>query len=176
LEGTSTFSLESTYLSVECGRFNQTPYPGKVISGTDDPWESKTDRRNTHWDIMRTIAPGEIWYNKSAESNPFEKTSFFMDTTSPWLTNQSFVGPRTSMARLDGFFGNINQTSLDDKEFQMNRELLYVSLYKTIIDDAWEYGLNIASCSLRQNHVRKPQLQNLTSANLMRCPYEGACI
>lgn len=125
---------------------------------------------------MQTIAPGEIWYNKSAENNPFEATSFFMDTTSPWLTNQSFVGPRTSMDRLDGFFGNINQTSLDDKEFQMNRELLYVSLYKLIIDDSYEYGLNIASCSLRQNHVRIPQLQNLPSANFMRYPYEGAGI
>ena len=99
-----------------------------------------------------------MWFEKSVE-NPFgypnngTRTSFFMDTTRsfPWGMNEGadhdiFIG------RLDGFFGNYNLSLMPKAELITNRELLYVSQYSLGSDDGG-YGLNIAKCSLSQQHI-----------------------
>lgn len=155
-DGISRFSLVYNYLSVACGSFNQTPFPGGV--DIPDNWKGLYDHgtspQNTYWTILEEIAPGEVWSNKSTTSNPLENTSFFVDTTSPWLSSPFARRDWPEMGgRLDIFFGNIYQSMSEEKKFRTNRELLYVSLYPMIPVNSGEFGLNVAKYSLRQNHV-----------------------
>lgn len=112
----------------------------------------------TNYTVLDELAPGEIWTPKSNLSglDPFEPvnraTSFFIDINSPWLTGPDIEGEKTAPGRLDGFFGNTNQSRLNEKDFRTSREITYVSVYATT-PDLSQYGLNIARCSLRQNHV-----------------------
>jgi hypothetical protein len=67
----SNFTIESTYLTVDCGRFNQTPYPGV----------NNTNNGRTDFAKLDALVPGQVWRNKSL-NNPFEPskgrtTSFF---------------------------------------------------------------------------------------------------
>jgi len=142
----SNFTIESTYLVVDCSRFNQTPYPGI----------NSTNRARTDFVKLDQLVPGQLWLNKS-ETNPFEpilgrKTSFFIDTNlgSPWSEEDSMY--EALLGRLDGFIGNINHTRLTNSEAQALRELTYTSLYATSTDDS-TFGLNIARCKLSQKHV-----------------------
>jgi hypothetical protein len=56
------------------------------------------------------------------------------------------------LGRLDGYFGNYNKTRLNNTLALAKRELIYTSMYATTVESS-EYGLNIARCSLAQNHV-----------------------
>lgn len=144
----SNFSLQYTYLSVDCSSFSQIPYPGN--NGSDNV-------SNTNFTRLEELVPGQVWYNKSDES-PFgnrngDSTSFFIDTTRsfPWGQKE---GNDSSiyMGRLNGFFGNYNLSQMPESELTTNRDLLYASLYATSHDNS-EYGLNIARCSLAQQHI-----------------------
>jgi hypothetical protein len=144
----SNFSLQYTYLSVECGSFSQVPYPGN---------NGSTSILSTNATRLEEFVPGQVWSNKS-ETPPFGdpnvvSTSFFMDTTRsfPWGVN---VGDDQDlyMGRLDGFFGNYNRSLMPEKELTTKRELVYVSQYATSHDDS-EFGVNIAKCALSQKHV-----------------------
>jgi hypothetical protein len=148
-KGTSNFSLESSYVSVECGKFNQTPWPS--VNGD-------TDFTKTNWTELEVIAPGYVWPNMSS-LNPFQDntkgsipTSFFIDTTRPTMWDTQSPDYETLVGRFDGFVGNINQSRLNEVEMQTKRELRYVSIYKPN-NGFGDYGLNIAICSLSQNHV-----------------------
>jgi hypothetical protein len=142
----STFNMESTYLTVDCGKFEQQPYPG--INSTNI---SKTD-----FVKLDELVPGQVWPNKT-RGNPFQPSknrtaSFFMDTNlgSPWDPQDPAYN--SLLGRLDGFVGHYNQSRLDDQERSVKREIVYASLYATSIESG-TYGLNIARCSLAQNHV-----------------------
>jgi hypothetical protein len=144
--GKSNFTVESTYLTVDCGRFNQTPYPGI----------NNTNNGRTDFAKLEALVPGQVWRNKSL-NNPFEPskgrtTSFFIDTNlaSPWVPED----PEYEMllGRLDGFFGDYNETRLNNKQALARRELIYTSIYATTVESS-EFGLNIARCALAQNHV-----------------------
>ncbi|KAF2709518.1 hypothetical protein K504DRAFT_502244 [Pleomassaria siparia CBS 279.74] len=148
--GLSSFSVEYTYLSVACGGFDPIPYPTASGSYSSPDWAK-----------LNELVVGEFWSNKSDSPsyNPFSPqgipTSFFIDTTSPWLSSPPGLGNNTNFPRLDGFFGNINQSQLSQKEFSTNRELQYVSLYVTT-DAINLYNkaiLNMVKCSLGQKHV-----------------------
>ncbi|EOA81333.1 hypothetical protein ACJQWK_10557 [Exserohilum turcicum] len=146
-KGQSNFTIESTYLTVECGRFNQAPYPGI---------DNSTNRFRTDFAKLDKLVPGQVWRNKSL-NNPFEPvegqlTSFFIDTNlgSPWDPQDPMYG--TLLGRLDAFFGNYNQTRLASKQAQEAREISFTSVYSTSIDSS-EFGLNLARCTLAQNHV-----------------------
>lgn len=144
---TSSFSIEATYLTVDCSRFNQTPYPGI---------NNSTNRGRTDFAKLDKLVPGQVWLNKSL-NNPFEpserrKASFFMDTNmgSPWSSDDPMYA--TLLGRLDGFVGHYNKSRLSSKETENPRELIYTSLYATTVDSN-QFGLNIARCTLAQNHV-----------------------
>ncbi|KAG9187643.1 hypothetical protein G6011_05514 [Alternaria panax] len=148
--GKSNFTIESTYLTVECGRFNQTPYPGT---------DNGTNRAQTDFAKLDELVPGQVWLNKSSKNpfNPFEpsegqRTSFFIDTNlgTTWDTEDPTYGPL--LGRLDAYIGNYNQTRLDNRLAQETRELTYTSIYATSSDSS-EFGLNIARCKLAQKHV-----------------------
>jgi hypothetical protein len=142
----SNFTIESTYITVDCGRFNQTPYPGV----------DNTNNGRTDFAKLEALVPGEVWLNKSL-NNPFEPsegqtTSFFIDTNlgSPWVPEDPMYEPL--LGRLDGFFGDYNKTRLKGKVALAKRELIYTSMYATTMESS-EFGLNIARCTLAQNHV-----------------------
>ncbi|RMZ72282.1 ATP binding [Pyrenophora seminiperda CCB06] len=142
----SNFTLESTYLTVECSRFNQTPYPGI----------NDTNRSDTDFAKLDQLVPGQVWLNKSL-NNPFEPsagltTSFFIDTNleTSWAeTSPSFEPLR---GRLDSFFGYYNQSRLNNTLAQEKRKLIYASIYATSADEP-RFGLNVAYCTIAQNHV-----------------------
>jgi len=144
--GRSNFTLESTYLTVECGRFNQTPYPGI----------NDTNRADTDFPKLDELIPGQVWLNKSL-NNPFEPsrgltTSFFIDTNLETSWAQSSPSYEPLLGRLDSFFGYYNQSQLDHKLAQESREFIYASIYATSADEA-NFGLNVGRCTIAQNHV-----------------------
>jgi hypothetical protein len=76
----SNFSLQYTYLTVNCSSFTQTQYPGNNGSANE---------LNTNFTRLEELVPGQVWYNKSDEK-PFGipgagRTSFFLDTTRSFL-------------------------------------------------------------------------------------------
>jgi hypothetical protein len=144
----SNFSLQYTYLSVDCGSFWQSLYPGN---------NGSTNDQNTNFTKLEELVPGQVWFEKAHES-PFEdqngvRGSFFMDTTRsfPWGQKEGNDSD-IYMGRLDGFFGHVNRSMISEKEQATNRELLYVSKY-AMVHDGSQFGLNIAKCSLAQKHI-----------------------
>lgn len=149
LIGRSNFTIESTYLTVDCAPFKQAPYPG-IGDSTNN---GKTN--STKLDELLPF-PGQVWKNKT-QNNPFEpakgrRASFFLDTNlgSPWVPEDPDFD--LLLGRLDGFVGHFNKTRLSDAEAETKREIVFTSMYATAVDSA-EYGLNIARCTLAQNHV-----------------------
>ncbi|KAF1958904.1 hypothetical protein CC80DRAFT_21927 [Byssothecium circinans] len=148
LNKTSTFTLESTYLSVECGAFQQYPLPQ---NGTISKW------LDADWATLDQLVPGQVWKNKSAD-HPIGGTegysnSFFIDTNRPSSWGQDDNSDTQALVgRLDGFFGHYNRTRLTDQEARTRREITYASLY-SISDDLSFYSLNVATCLLSQHHV-----------------------
>lgn len=143
----SSFSLESTYLAVQCGSFNQVPYPGV---------NNSTNNGRTDFAKLDELVPGQVWANKS-KANPFEPSkgraaSFFLDTNlgSPWVPEDPEY--ETLLRRLDGFVGHYNQSRPSSNEAQAERELIYTSIYATSVESS-VFGLNIARCKLAQKHV-----------------------
>lgn len=142
----SNFTIESTYLIVDCGSFEQKPYPG--INGTNI---SKTDFAK-----LEEFVPGQIWRNKT-NNNPFAPSkgrtaSFFIDTNlgSPWAPEDPMY--ETLLGRLDGFVGHYNESRLNNMGADIRRQIIYTSIYATSMESS-RYGLNIAHCSLAQKHV-----------------------
>jgi hypothetical protein len=147
----SNFTVEYTYLYVTCKPIEQQPYPG--THGTGDP----TATNYTKLDIL---LPGQIWYNKSLSfSQPFDpldgRASFMLDTTMD-LARPPFATKGKNadvyLGRLDGFIGHYNQSRLNETESKTPRDLLFASVYG-ISRDGNDQGLNIAKCSLFQQHV-----------------------
>ncbi|KAH9868436.1 hypothetical protein J1614_007508 [Plenodomus biglobosus] len=142
----SNFTIESTYLMVDCTSFEQVPYPGI----------NSTNKARTDFKKLDELVPGQLWLNKS-QNNPFEpslgrKTSFFIDTDlgSPWSSEDPMY--EVLLGRLDGFIGNVNQSRLNGFEAKTPRELTFTSLYATSPDYP-TFGLNIARCNISQKHV-----------------------
>lgn len=143
----SNFSLEYTYLSVDCQPFTQESFPG--MNGSSDWYKVNSTR-------LEELVPGQVWYEKD-EDPPFGdmtsgRTSFFMDTTRsfPWGVKEG-DDRDLYMGRLDGFFGNFNSSLMSEAELTTKRELLFVSEYST--NSKGHLGLNIARCSLSQSHI-----------------------
>lgn len=141
----SNFSLEYTYLSVDCQPFTQADYPNGNSSSV---WFGINATR------LEQLVPGQVWFDKETE-NPFGdvtggRNSFFMDTTRsyPWGMKEG-NDHNLFMGRLDGFFGNFNSSLMPKSELTTNRELVYVSQFAS----GRGLGLNIATCSLSQTHV-----------------------
>ncbi|KAI8937725.1 hypothetical protein NX059_005425 [Plenodomus lindquistii] len=148
----NNFTIEYNYLSVDCKDFEQQPYPG--LHGTGDPTA-------TNYTKLDEMLPGQIWYNKSLpDTQPFDslggRASFLIDTARDLarLPIGSMKGKNQDvyLGRLDGFIGHYNQSRLDASESQTPREIVFASVYG-ISRDGNEQGLNIARCSLYQNHV-----------------------
>ena len=147
MNGTSNFTLESTYLSVECEKFTQMPYPGPKNTTSDD---------ETNWEKVDDLIPGIIWKNKSSD-DPFgdvgRRASFFLDTdrslSGGWADDQE---SEAILGRLDGFIGYSNKSTLTGVELKRNRKILYVSKYATS-PELDRFGINKATCALSQNHV-----------------------
>ncbi|KAJ4340225.1 hypothetical protein N0V95_007545 [Ascochyta clinopodiicola] len=146
----SNFTLEYNYLAVECGSFDQQPYPGQ--HGTNDPTA-------TNYTKMDEMIPGYIWYNKSAaDGHPFDpylgRASFLIDTPRDMVrgftSNQK--DPDVLMGRLDGFFGNYNRSRLTQAEIETPRQLTFASVYG-IGRNGEGQGLSITNCSLYQHHA-----------------------
>ncbi|KAH4111389.1 hypothetical protein HBI64_005360 [Parastagonospora nodorum] len=152
----SNFSLQYTYLFVNCSSFNQLPWPGK---------NGSTNVANTNNTKLEELVPGQVWFEKDEDSpfgNPIGgfvgpsnvRTSFFLDTTRTYLRSikESDDEFDLNKGRLDGFFGNYNRTLMPQSELTNTRELVYASKHVISSDDN-KYGLNIAKCALSQKHV-----------------------
>jgi hypothetical protein len=142
----SRFTVETTYLTTDCGTFVQRPYPGL----------NSTNIGKTDFQKLEELVPGTVWLNKSA-NNPFEpsegrRASFFIDTNlgSPWDPANPMYN--TLLGRLDGFIGHYNQSRLSKEQLDTQREIIYASIYATSVASS-RFGLNIARCSLTQKHV-----------------------
>ncbi|KAF2032300.1 hypothetical protein EK21DRAFT_61301 [Setomelanomma holmii] len=147
----SNFTVEYTYLYVNCSAFEQQPYPG--LHGTGDPTA-------TNYTKLDQLLPGQIWYNKSlSSSQPFDplngRASFLLDTPRD-LARPAFNTQQkdadTFLGRLDGFVGHRNQSRLNKTESKTPRDLSFASIYG-ISRDGNDQGLNIANCTLFQRHV-----------------------
>ncbi|RYN52336.1 hypothetical protein AA0120_g7569 [Alternaria tenuissima] len=145
----SNFSLQYTYLSLDCQPWKQAPYPG--LRGRDDYFTTNSTR-------LEELVPGQVWddketYNPFGNASAQDRNSFFMDTTRsyPGGVKEGNDGD-LYMGRLNGFFGNYNSSLMPEKELTTNRDLLFVSQYATE-HDGNGIGLNIATCSLSQVHV-----------------------
>jgi hypothetical protein len=152
LNATSNFTLDSTYISVECGNVKQYPYPGNV----------GTSMGSTNWTRLEELVPGgQVWTNMTIE-HPFaaketdsRQASFFIDTNRPYSWGEVSESDPVSLALLgclDGFFGHMNRSRLTDEESKTKRELKYVSTYATALNTG-SFGLNVATCLLSQNHL-----------------------
>jgi hypothetical protein len=148
----SNFTVEYNYVYVTCSSSEQQPYPG--LQGTGDPTA-------TNYTKLDQLLPGQIWYNKSELSlQPFDpldgRASFMLDTTRDLARPEPNKKQKDSdvyLSRLDGFIGHQNQSRpLNQTELQRPRDLLFASVYG-ISRDGTEQGLNIARCSLFQQHV-----------------------
>ncbi|KAJ4384221.1 hypothetical protein N0V86_001068 [Didymella sp. IMI 355093] len=154
VNGSSIFTMEDTYLTVNCSDFTQHPYPGN---------DTATNFLQTNYTKLEEIAPGQVWFNKT-EQQPFSafsvandgssRASFFLDTTRsfPWGVHEKPEEHDINISRLDAFVGHYNTSILSDQEMSTKRELLYVSQY-AIGEDSDALGLNVAKCALAQNHV-----------------------
>lgn len=157
----STFPIEATYLAVDCSPFNQTYVPmiaGKV--GNDQP----------DWTLVEKLVPGQVWTNKSNETDPFVtgsgetansyQTSFFIDTDRPTYTSYPGTIEETAyLERFTAFLGNTNVSTLmnGNSSYREPRSLLYASRYPhkndegTFVDG--QYDLSVTKCALTQSHV-----------------------
>ncbi|KAH7079157.1 hypothetical protein BKA63DRAFT_259660 [Paraphoma chrysanthemicola] len=147
----ANFTVEYTYLYVNCSSFEQQPYPG--LHGTGEPTA-------TNYTKLDQLLPGQIWYNKSASFlQPFDplngRASFLLDTARD-LARPAFNTKQkesdTFLGRLDGYVGHYNKTRLNETESAKPRELTFASVYG-ISRDGNDQGLNIAKCQLFQRHV-----------------------
>jgi hypothetical protein len=143
--GSSNFTIESTYLTVDCGGFTQAPFPSLKNSSTD-------------FNQLEKLVPGIIWENKGRGNDPFapsigRRATFFMDTNMRWSWGEP-TNPEQErlLGRLDGFAGHYNQTRLGDDEINIKRELVFASTYALSPIES-RFGLNMARCTLAQNHV-----------------------
>ncbi|KAF2270982.1 hypothetical protein CC78DRAFT_573352 [Lojkania enalia] len=147
-DGTSDFNIESSYISVSCGPFNQSDYPGYLtINATD-------------WPKMDELIPGQIWKNKSEMNNPFQRMGQLGLTTSFFIDTERRLSPKDALdavprARLDGFVGYVNDSILRTDHADERRDITFVSLYPRGFEkpDTSGIGMNIAKCSLSQHHV-----------------------
>jgi len=145
-DDTSTFTLEATYLTTDCGDFEQRPYPGL----------NSTNRARTDFKKLDELVPGIVWLNKSSE-NPFEpseghRASFFIDTNLGFPWNAQDPMYNSLLARLDGFIGYKNESRLTSEQSDTKRDIIFTSIYAMSAASS-TFGLNIARCSLAQQHV-----------------------
>jgi hypothetical protein len=144
--GRSNFTMESTYLTVDCTGFTQAPFPRFSNSSTD-------------LTQLEKLVPGIIWDRKTEGEDPFtssngrRKSTFFMDTNRRWAWGAPTNPEEEKLqGRLDGFVGYYNQTRLGDDEVNVKRELSFTSMY-ALSRDSSVFGLNMARCTLAQHHV-----------------------
>jgi hypothetical protein len=155
--GTSRFTIEATYISVNCSQMVQQDFPGNLLP------KNETSRLFTGLNLTKLdeLVPGQVWYNKS-DSKPFgiestaytQKTSFMIDTTRsfPWGHNEKPEDLKTDLGRIDGFVGHYNSSAMDNKELETNRELVFVS-FCSHGTDTEDLAMNVGKCALAQHHV-----------------------
>lgn len=147
----TNFTVEYNYLTVECGAFDQQPYPGQ--HGTNDPTA-------TNYTKMDEMIPGYVWYNKSAaDGHPFDpylgRASFLIDTPRDMARGGPIRDQKDAkifMGRLDGFIGYYNESQLSQVEREIPRQLTFASVYG-ISRQGETQGISITNCSLYQRHV-----------------------
>ncbi|KAH3912226.1 hypothetical protein HBH56_123310 [Parastagonospora nodorum] len=149
------FTMEYNYVYVKCNPFEQQPYPG--LHGTGDSTA-------TNYTKLDLLLPGKVWLNKSqSDLHPFDllggRASFLLDTSrnlgsQPIRNSEPRAGAENGiiMDRLDAFVGHHNQSRINQTEIDRPRELLFASVYG-ISRDGNDQGLNIARCTLHQQHV-----------------------
>ena len=154
--GTSGFTIEATYISVNCSQLVQHEYPSIVVAN-----ETSTSHRPMNFTKLDELVPGQVWFNKTSQkpsgvtsSEYTSLTSFMLDTTRPfpWGSNEKPEQLNTDLGRIDGFVGHYNSSMMDDKELETKRELVYASLSPNGTD-AGELVMNIGRCALTQHHV-----------------------
>lgn len=154
----SSFTIENTYLTVDCKPF-ETAYKPPITNHDDD------------WDLIEEMVPGQIWINKSQiDNNPFGftelkilngMTSFFMDTDRPNYNGyaEDTAESAAYSQRMDASLGNTNVSLLvnGNSSLREPRNLLYASKYpnpgKDGAYDESVYDLSVAKCALTQAHV-----------------------
>jgi hypothetical protein len=155
--GTSKFTIEATYISVNCSQLVQQEYPGNLLPHNETS-RLFSGMNNTKLD---ELVPGQVWFNKTSQK-PFgydpdgskDKTSFMLDTTRsfPWGYKEKPEDLNTDLGRVDGFVGHYNSSMMDNKELETKRELVYVSLCAQGTDTE-DLAMNVGKCALTQHHV-----------------------
>lgn len=157
----SSFTLESTYISVDCSTFNTT-YIERIFNSEGNQEEN--------WPLIEALVPGQIWTNKSEKANnPFGKgaadhpgssyqTSFFIDTDLPvYRPFGQTTDDAIYLQRFDAFLGNTNQSLLanGNSSSREPRHLLFASLYPYKPEDEAfsKFNLSVTRCALTQTHA-----------------------
>jgi hypothetical protein len=148
LGANANFNIESSYLSVQCSNFTQTMFPNDQNNLFNTP----------DFDRLSDIISGRIWSNLSTRSspfnNPFNKTTFFLDTDLPLFDGSVAGTPEEWLAttRFDGFVGFTNQSNMGNPISTSQRKLIFGSAF---VRDAesMDFAINRVECSLSQTHV-----------------------
>lgn len=147
----SNFTMEYNYVYVKCGPFQQERYPGTHGTG---------DRTATNYTKLDLLLPGQVWSNKSQpDLQPFDllggRSSFMLDSPrrlAKQTIRSTLPEDDVLLGRLDEFMGHHNQSRINQTEIETPRELIFASVYG-ISRNGVEQGLNIARCTLYQQHV-----------------------
>ncbi|CAI6335741.1 unnamed protein product [Periconia digitata] len=157
----SSFTVETTYLTVNCTPFGKTYIPKLEGAGNNEE----------NWPLIEKLVPGQVWKNKSEQgTNPFglgdigapnvDKTSFFIDTDRPlWSQSEQTLENAAYLQRFEASLGSTNVSLLvgGNSSFREPRNLLYATKSPRQREDGTfrtnELNLGVTKCALTQTHV-----------------------
>jgi hypothetical protein len=119
------FSLETSQLTTECEPFQQTFLDTNDFTG------------------LEKLVPGKTLFNISKDNNPWETSTFFLQSVVP----NEFPGPGVETPRLDTFFG-----FLDDSRLEKPLEKR-IFTYASGFFSNRSFAVNVANCSIGQVHT-----------------------
>ncbi|KAF2501242.1 hypothetical protein BU16DRAFT_569391 [Lophium mytilinum] len=147
LNANANFSMESTYLSVQCSKFTQPLYPNPfhTIDLSVDPVQ-----------LSRLIS-GLIQRDLGSDYNPLKGTTFFMDTDLPlYAVGSPNLSEDDDLAqiRAEGFVGFFNSSASASKNASVTarRNLIFGSVFVSKAENS-TFSINRANCELTQHHV-----------------------
>ncbi|KAF2814991.1 uncharacterized protein BDZ99DRAFT_485502 [Mytilinidion resinicola] len=144
LNANANFSMESTYLSVQCSKFTQTLYPNFFHNIASPPDFAQLSR----------IISGRVWTDLNSGYNPLNGTTFFMDTDLPLFDGSIAMTTEDVVAtsRFDGFIGFLNSSATRTASSTAQRNLIFGSVFLSDAEKQ-DWSINMANCSVMQTHI-----------------------
>jgi hypothetical protein len=140
---TVEFSLETSYLDLQCGVLTRLgPLPPQY-------------NFSTRLSLLPSLVPGKTWPEMSEDLNPFKDSEisapFFFQTDLPLYPYDNGSALNFSGSRHDAYFGFENKTEMEklNTTFSGPRTITFAS-YPASYEDSY---YNVTNCSLTQQHV-----------------------